>query len=54
MNWLVVLLIVVVVLSLGGLPVWPHAREWNIGYWPSGLGLVLIIVLVIMIARGGV
>ena len=52
MNWLVILLIVVVVLSLGGLPIWPHSQAWGVGYWPSGFGLVLIILLIIILARG--
>jgi len=43
-----ILLIVVLVLLLGGLPTWPHSRNW--GYGPSGLlGLVLVILLVLML-----
>ena len=43
-----ILLIVLVVLLLGGLPTWPHSRDW--GYGPSGgLGLLLIIVLVLLL-----
>lgn len=52
MNLLVVLLIVVVILSLGGLPLWPYSQGWGVGYWPSGFGLVLIILLIIILARG--
>jgi hypothetical protein len=43
-----ILLIVLIVLLLGGLPTWPHSRNW--GYGPSGLlGLVLLIVIVLLL-----
>jgi hypothetical protein len=43
-----VLLIVLIVLLMGGLPTWPHSRNW--GYGPSGgLGLVLVIVLILVL-----
>jgi hypothetical protein len=43
-----VLLIVLVILLLGGLPTWPHSRNW--GYAPSGLlGTLLVIVLVLLL-----
>ena len=45
-----ILLIVVVLMLIGAIPAWPHARGW--GYGPSGgLGLVLL-VLVILIVLG--
>ena len=35
---------------LGGLPTWPHSREW--GYYPSGLsGLLLIILILLLVTR---
>ena len=41
-----VLLIVLVLMLVGALPVWPHARGW--GYRPlGGIGLVLVVVLVL-------
>ena len=41
------LLVVLLLLMLvGALPVWPYAADWNVGYFPSGLfGLVLLVVL---------
>jgi hypothetical protein len=34
---------------IGVLPTWPHSASW--GYFPSGgLGLVLLIVVVLMLA----
>ena len=42
------LLIVLILLLVGGLPTWPHSRNW--GYAPSGLlGTVLIIVLILLL-----
>ena len=46
-NILVVLLLLIVV---GALPTWPHSQNW--GYLPSsGLGLVLVVLVVIMVLR---
>jgi hypothetical protein len=43
-----ILLVVLLVLLIGGLPTWPHSRNW--GYYPSvGLGTVLIIVLILLL-----
>ena len=45
---LIILLVVLVLLAIGGLPTWPHSREW--GYYPSGgLGLVVVILLVLLL-----
>lgn len=41
-----VFLVLLVVLFIGGLPAWPHARTW--GYGPSGAILSLILVLVLL------
>jgi hypothetical protein len=46
------LLLLLVVLLIGALPTWPYSQGW--GYYPSGgLGLVLIVVLVLALFRGG-
>lgn len=43
-----ILLIVIILMLIGVLPTWPHARSW--GYGPSGiLGTVLIIVIVLLL-----
>lgn len=45
-----ILLIVLILLLLGALPSWPHSRGW--GYYPSsGLGLVLLILIVLMLTN---
>jgi hypothetical protein len=44
-----ILLIVLVLLLIGALPTWPYSGSW--GYYPSGgLGLVVIILLVLVVA----
>jgi Protein of unknown function (DUF3309) len=44
-----ILLVVLVLLLLGAVPAWPYSRSW--GYYPSGgLGLVVIILLVLLLA----
>lgn len=43
-----ILLIVVILMLVGVLPTWPHARSW--GYGPSGIvGVILIILLVLLL-----
>jgi hypothetical protein len=44
-----ILLVLLVLLLLGALPTWPYSRSW--GYYPSGgLGLVVVVVLVLLLA----
>jgi len=44
-----ILIVLLIVFLVGGLPVWPHARDW--GYGPSGgVGLTLLIVIVLLLA----
>jgi Protein of unknown function (DUF3309) len=44
-----ILLVVLILLLLGAVPAWPYSRNW--GYYPSGgLGLVVIILLVLLLA----
>jgi hypothetical protein len=43
-----ILLILLIVILLGGLPAWPHSRNW--GYGPSGgAGLLLVVVVVLLL-----
>ena len=43
-----ILLIVLILILVGVLPTWPHARSW--GYAPSGIvGIILVIVLVMFL-----
>jgi hypothetical protein len=45
-----ILLIIVVLMLLGVLPVWPHARSW--GYGPSGIAGVVLVILIILFLMG--
>jgi hypothetical protein len=43
-----ILLVILAVMLLGALPAWPYSAGW--GYYPSsGLGLVLVILLVLVL-----
>ena len=43
-----IILILLVLLLVGGLPRWPHSRNW--GYGPSGiLGLLLVVLLILLL-----
>lgn len=43
-----ILIIVLILLLIGGLPVFPHSRSW--GYGPSGIiGTVLVILLILVL-----
>ena len=43
-----VLLIVLILILIGVIPAWPHARSW--GYAPSGIvGVILLIVIVLFL-----
>ena len=43
-----ILLIVLVLILLGVLPVWPHARSW--GYGPSGIVGVIVVILIVLVS----
>lgn len=45
-----ILLIILILMLLGALPTWPYSRAW--GYGPSGLTLVLLVILVVLLATG--
>jgi hypothetical protein len=45
-----ILLIVLILILLGAIPTWPYSRNW--GYGPSGITLVLVILLVVLLATG--
>jgi hypothetical protein len=45
-----ILLVLLVLLLLGAIPTWPYSRSW--GYAPSGVLVVLLIVVVIALSTG--
>ena len=43
-----ILLVVLILILIGVIPAWPHARSW--GYGPSGIvGVILVVVLVLFL-----
>jgi Protein of unknown function (DUF3309) len=43
-----ILLVVLILMLIGGLPTWPHSKNW--GYYPSiSLGTILTIVLILVL-----
>ena len=45
-----ILLVIVVLMLVGVLPVWPHARSW--GYGPSGAVGVIVLIVVVLFVMG--
>ena len=45
-----VLLIVLILVLIGVLPTWPHARSW--GYGPSGIVGVIVVILIVLFLMG--
>ena len=45
-----ILLIVLVLILLGVLPAWPHARSW--GYGQSGIVGVIVVILIVLVLMG--
>ena len=46
------LLAIVIALMILSLPTWPYAAAWGYGYYPSGgLGILLLVLLIVLIAR---
>lgn len=43
------LLIILALVLLGALPVYPYSKSW--GYFPSGILLVILIVVAVMLLR---
>lgn len=45
-----ILLIVLILVLIGVLPTWPHAKSW--GYAPSGIVGVVLVILIVMFLMG--
>lgn len=44
-----ILLIILILALIGALPSWPYSSSW--GYYPSsGLGIVVVIVVILLVA----
>lgn len=42
-----IILILLIILLVALLPTWPYSRGW--GYFPSGIGLVVLIVVLLVL-----
>ena len=47
-----ILIIILILILLGAFPAWPHSRGW--GYGPSGIPLVIVVLLDVLLATGRV
>ena len=45
-----ILIILLIVAVFGTLPAWPHSR--NFGYFTSGIGGILLIIVIILLLTG--
>ncbi len=45
-----ILLIVLILVLIGVLPVWPHARGW--GYYPTGIVGFIVLILIVLLLMG--
>jgi hypothetical protein len=44
-----ILLLILLLIIIGALPAWPYSAGW--GYYPSGLGLIVLIVFLVVLLR---
>ena len=43
-----ILIIILILILIGVIPIWPHAKSW--GYVPGGtIGLILVILLILLL-----
>lgn len=45
-----ILLIVLALIVIGILPSWPYSSGW--GYYPSGIGALIVVVLIVLLFAG--
>jgi hypothetical protein len=45
-----ILLVILILILVGVLPTWPHARSW--GYAPSGIVGTLLLIVVVLFVLG--
>ena len=51
MSTTTLLLIILILLLIGVVPVWPYSRGWD--YGPSGIFVLLLVILLIVALTGG-
>ena len=52
MNLLWLLVVILIIFAVAGRPHWPYSQGWGLGYFPSGVGALLVIVLLILLLTG--
>lgn len=45
-----ILIVLLILMLVGALPTWPYSRSW--GYAPSGVVIVLLIIVIISLSGG--
>lgn len=45
-----IIIVILLLCVLGALPTWGHSRSW--GYAPSGIGGLLVLVLIVLLLTG--
>ncbi len=50
MSLTTIILLILVLAAIGALPTWGYSRSW--GYLPSGLGGVLVVILLLLLLTG--
>jgi hypothetical protein len=51
MLW-TILVILLILLLIGSIPTWPYSRGW--GYYPSGLLVIVLVIVLIFVFFGRV
>lgn len=49
---LTIVIVILLVLLIAGLPHWEHSRRFDLGYFPSGIVLAILVVLIILLSTG--
>ena len=45
-----IIIIILILLLFGLLPHWPYSTGWGLGYYPSGLlGVILVIIVILFL-----
>ena len=47
------LIVLLLLLLIGALPVWPYAAGWGLGYYPSGLVGLIVLLAIVFAFLGG-
>ncbi|MDY0883846.1 DUF3309 family protein [Dongia soli] len=45
-----ILLVILILLLIGAVPAWPYSRSW--GYMPSGIVVLLLVILIFALSTG--